>query len=156
MPRTYITQSKAGHYTVTVKEGKRTVFKQNLIDNLTEARRLAASAVTVPAPQIATSPLMARGTSQDLTQDQQEFVFSCLLQPGQDWRDEISIMLNIEEMIGLLQWRNIRCEDEEQLIAIIGRVVAYFTGTPATCTVCDQDRHLAVEATGYRMGPAGP
>lgn len=106
--------------------------------------------------KLSTSSLLMGATSQELTQDQLDFVFSCCLQPKQDWRDEISIMLNIEEMIGLLQYRGIRCENEEHLITTISRAISHFTATTPVCTICDQDRHLAVEAAGYRMGPAGP
>lgn len=106
--------------------------------------------------KLSTSSLLMGATSQDLTQDQLDFVFSCCLQPGQDWRGEISVMLNIEEMINLLQWRNIRCDNEEHLITTISRAISHFTATTPVCTICDQDRHLAVEAAGYRMGPAGP
>ena len=47
--RTYITKTKAGHYCLTVKAMNpwgvmATVCRHRLIDNLTEARRLAAMA----------------------------------------------------------------------------------------------------------------
>ncbi|MFZ9114379.1 MAG: hypothetical protein ACO24D_14800 [bacterium] len=49
-PRTYITKSKAGHYTVTIRQLRPygtygEVYRQNYIDNLTEARRIAAGAI---------------------------------------------------------------------------------------------------------------
>lgn len=43
--RTYITLSKAGHYTVTIKANGRRVFKQNLISNLITARQIAKDAI---------------------------------------------------------------------------------------------------------------
>ena len=42
--KTFITKSKAGHYTVTIKRGPRTVFKQGLISCLAWAREVAATA----------------------------------------------------------------------------------------------------------------
>ena len=105
--------------------------------------------------KLSTSSLLMGATSQELTQDQLDFVFSCCLQPGQAWKAPISIMLNIEEMISLLQHRGIKCETTEHLITTISRAICYFTATDATCTVCDEDRHLAVEAVGYWAGPAG-
>lgn len=41
-----ITKSKAGHYTVTVRENKLIVFKQNLIGELDWARKIATYALT--------------------------------------------------------------------------------------------------------------
>ena len=39
--RTNITKSKAGHYTVVIRDKKRVVFKQNLISSLWLARKIA-------------------------------------------------------------------------------------------------------------------
>jgi hypothetical protein len=42
MFRTYITLSKAGHYTVTIHKNKWPVFTKRLISNIDTARHIAA------------------------------------------------------------------------------------------------------------------
>lgn len=42
MYRTYITLSKAGHYTVTIHKNRQPVFTKRLINNIETARQIAA------------------------------------------------------------------------------------------------------------------
>jgi hypothetical protein len=42
MHRTYITLSKAGHYTVTIRKDRQPVFSKRLISSLETARQIAA------------------------------------------------------------------------------------------------------------------
>jgi hypothetical protein len=40
--KTYINKSRAGHYTVTIRKGSAVLFRRRLIDNLYQARWVAA------------------------------------------------------------------------------------------------------------------
>ena len=108
-------------------------------------------------PVAATQSLMIprkKGIS-DLSQQQLDYAFSLCLHEGQHWKDEISIQLSIEAAIDLMRRNGIPVETPEDLQCVLSDAISHFTATKAIFHIHDDERVMAVEAAGYRMGPAG-
>lgn len=102
------------------------------------------------------SLLIRPGVSfEELSRDQKSFLFDLCLHEGQDWKDEISKILNIEMATRMCLDKGIPIKETEDLISLLDAAVVFYTATWAEFSVHNEDRHLIVKAEGYRMGPAG-